>query len=198
MDWLKHSDWLTPLDLAVLFVSLFCVWEMCSLCDGQHTNHKQYKRMMKILIWKVKLNLPTSEKREYFRATQRSLYLSRCLFQLQKTSGVLHGRFLPPKNHLIVCRNAQMEAKQVFIQMSVSFDQVCVCVRDKKPKSCSVACHSASHSVCAVHTFKQSMEFAIPNTFLQMQVQVQWVWQPSLSLVDLKVKLVTHSVDTLR
>lgn len=87
MDWLKHSDWLTPLDLAVLFVSLFCVWEMCSLCDGQHTNHKQYKRMMKILIWKVKLNLPTSEKREYFRATQRSLYLSRCLFHLQKMSG---------------------------------------------------------------------------------------------------------------
>lgn len=31
-----------------------------------------------------------------------------------------------------------------------------------------MACHSASHSVCAVHTFKQSMEFAIPNTFLQM------------------------------
>lgn len=86
-----------------------------------------------------------------------------------------------------LCRNAQMETKQVFIQMSISFDQVCVCVcvREKKPKSCSVACHSASHSVCAHFQAKHGI----------CCMQLQWVWQPSLWLVDLKVKLVTHSVD---
>lgn len=133
MDWLKHSDWLTPLDLAVLFVSLFCVWEMCSLCDGQHTNHKQYKRMMKILIWKVKLNLPTSEKREYFRATQRSLYLSRCLFHLQKMSGRSPTWEVPTTQEPSQWKTVkQCIGFYLMSKLSVSFDQrgvgVCVCV----------------------------------------------------------------------
>lgn len=69
-----------------------------------------------------------------------------CFTSRRRLEEVLHGKFLPPKNLLIVlpmkniktvhsfylmsqlCRNAQMEAKQVFIPMSVSFDQVGVCV----------------------------------------------------------------------